>query len=256
MRGAALLLAIAAACTRPRSTSGTHTTPGTGPANRAAADAPTSPPPRVLRGGTFGLIAEGFPAIARAGDRYVVAYRQSDGERGMPNLTIVVRAVGAVRDRVDAELARHEVLSVAEADTMLDDADGKNPALDARVTRANRWLAELHAEHTLVRPLVLIPTPTRLLVDQTTATGDGITVTWAASRLRITDGARVLVERVTPATWLHAPARVGPTTCETPGYLGGAAIDRANRLAILTISYVSQADFCIEPSDQHHAISW
>lgn len=254
MRGAALLLAITAACTRPGTAPGTapDTSPGPDPANHAAADAPTSPPPRVLRGGTFGLIAEGFPAVARAraGDRYVVASRQSDGERGMPNLTIVVR------DRADAELARHVVLSVAEADTMLDDADGKNPALDARVTRANRWLGELHAAHGLVRPLVLVPTPTRLLVDQIAATGDGITVTWTASRLRITDGARVLVERVTPPTWHHAPTRVGPTTCETPAYLGGAAIDRTHRLAILTISYVSQSDFCIEPPDQHHAISW
>lgn len=176
-------------------------------------------PPAVERGGTFGLTARGLPAISRDGRQIVVALREPDGERGFANLTLIVI------DRRDAEVARHVVLSAAEADQFLDDAEGKNPALDERVARANAWLAA------------------RALRTMSVTTA----IRWTPSRLQIENEG----ERETPASWL--PAKID---CERTARLGGAAIAKDQRVAVVTITYDSGRDFCPTPPDQFHVVTW
>jgi len=211
---------------------------------------PSGPAPRVARGGMYGLTTSGLPAVAADGSRIVAAYRESDGARGMPNLTIVMK------DRGDTDVERHVVLSIAEADTMLDDAEGRNPPLDERVARANHWLHDRHAVLKLVALPLLDPEATKVPADRTKATRDGVTVVWQTSHLRITDGADVLVDRQTPTSWLPEHATVGTNACRRCAYLGAAAVDRTRELAVVTISYTADGEFCVEPPDQHHVVTW
>jgi hypothetical protein len=190
--------------------------------------APSGPTPIVRRGGEYGLTADNVPAVSADGAQIVVAVREPDGDRGLPNLTLVMK------DRDDALLARHVVLSVGEADQFLDDADGKNPALDARIERANAWLA---------RPgfVAMIGT-------------DGIAVSWVPSHLRVTDGSTILVDRDTPASW--APEPQIRSNCEPRARLGATAVSRQHRLAVVTITYDAFGEFCTGPADQHHVVVW
>ena len=240
MRGALLALgALLAACSSPTRSG------GTGPVV-----APAKPAPRVVRGGLYGLITDGMPAIAADGSRIVAGFRESDGERGLPNMTLVVK------DRADAEVARHVVLSIAEADGMLDDADGNNPALDERVARANAWLADLHREHRFVALTHLQPEVTLRPADRRRARRGPLEVTWAPNRLQIRDGGTVLVDRETPPTWIPQDFPEGSAACVRSPYLGAAAIDRVRKLAVVTISTVTDSDACLPAPDQHHVIVW
>lgn len=217
MTSRAHLLLLLAACGAPKTT------------ERAIENTRPAPPamaPHVARDAT-GLTAAHVPAITADGRRLVAAFHESDGDRGLPNLTLVVR------DRQDAEVERHVVLSLAEADQFLDDAEGKNPALDARVADANAWLAK--------RGFVAIDD------------GDGVTVTWESSRVRVAEGARVLVDRETPAAWVPAPTG----DCVHRARLAGAAIAKAHRVVLVTITYDrSGGPRCLAPNDQHHVVSW
>lgn len=218
---------------------------------RATTPAPSTPAPYVLRGGDYGLTAEGLPATAGDGRAVVIAVRDSDGLRGLPNLTVVVR------DRRDALVADKVVLSVAEADQMLDDASGANPALDARIAAANAWLRDLHATHRLVPLTRLEPDAGYTPSERRRATGGDVTVAWIDDTLRITRGETLLVSRNTPKTWLVDDYPIGTgDTCSHPAYLGGAAIDLARAIAVVTISYAAPSDMCDEPSDVHHVIAW
>jgi hypothetical protein len=189
---------------------------------------PSGPAPLVRRGGDYGLTADNVPAVSADGAQIVVAFREPDGDRGLPNLTLVMKG------RDDTPLDRHVVLSVGEADQFLDDANGKNPALDARITRANAWLARLGFT-------AMIGT-------------DGITVSWASSHLRVADGATVLVDRDTPASW--APEPQIRSTCEPRARLGATAVSRQHRLAVVTITFDAFGEFCTAPADQHHVVVW
>ncbi len=205
--------------------------------------------PKVHRGAT-GLITVGLPAIAADGSRIVAAFRESDGARGLPNLTLVIK------DRSDKQLESHVVLSVAEADQFLDDADGKNPALETRIAGANQWL---HDRHVIARfaPLALLtPEKAEVPADRTQATGDQFVVEWTKSHLRITDHGDILVDVDTPKSWLPEQFKVGTNVCLRSAFLGNAAVDRAHRLALVTITYTADSDFCVEPPEQHHVITW
>ncbi|HLL24505.1 MAG TPA: hypothetical protein VK427_20380 [Kofleriaceae bacterium] len=216
---AALVVVALGACAAPASPTLEN---ATAPSTRLA--------PRVVVAGPYGLAAEHLPAITAAGT-IVIAVRDSDGDRGLPNLTLVERG------RDDAERARHVVLSVAEADAFLPDASGHNPALAARIDRANAWLDARRAAALVVLSQA----------DRTRATGGGVVVTWQASHLRIVDGARVVVDRATPAAWRP------PQDCVRTAYLGGVA--RAHRLAVITIAYESEPG-CPPLLEQTHVVTW
>jgi len=235
-----VVTSLVAACRAPAAPALQHAAPS---------PAPASPVPTVTRAG--GLRAIDLPAIAHDGAVVVHALRASDGLRGLPNLTI------HVTDRADRETTRHVVLSVAEADQLLDDAAGNNPALDARVATANAWLREAHARYAL-QPLPAIgPAREAASMAQRAITGDGVTVTWDQRRLRITHRDALLVDRATPPTWLVTPYTIGTgATCEHPAYLAAAHVDVARRLALVTIGYAAPSDLCGEPGDQRHVIAW
>jgi hypothetical protein len=205
--------------------------------------------PKVARDAT-GLVTRGLPAIADDGSRIVAAFRESDGDRGLPNLTLVIK------DRSDKHIDIDVVLSVAEADKFLDDADGKNPALDARVNAANQWLHDHHVVSRFVPLAPLTPDPEPIPADRTRATGDNLVVEWTQTHLRITDRGDALVDIDTPKSWLPEQPKVGANACMRSAYLGGAAVDRMRKLALVTISYTADSDFCLAPSDQHHVITW
>ena len=230
-----VVVALLAACSAPPKPAIGNTTP-----------AKLGPAPLVERGGRYGLTTQYMPAIAADGSQIVAAIRESDGDRGFPNMTLVVK------DRRDTEVMRHVVLSIDESDTVLDDAEGNNPQLDARVTRANTWLAKLGFESMRL----LENEKTEIPFDRTKAFGDGVTVFWEPSHLRITDGTTVLVDTQTPASWLPESSKVGTNVCQRSAYLGSAAIARAHELAVVTISYIASSDFCLPPPDQHHVIVW
>ena len=205
--------------------------------------------PKVARGAT-GLTTTGLPAIAADGSRIVAAFRESDGARGMPNLTLVIK------DRSDKQVDAHVLLSVAEADQFLDDAEGKNPALDARVAGANQWLHDRHVISRFAPLTLLTPESTDAPADRTQATGDQLVVEWTKSHLRITDHGTPVVDIDTPKSWLAEQFKVGTNVCLRSAYLGGAAVARKHRLALVTIAYTADSDFCLEPPEQHHVITW
>lgn len=231
----ALVVLVACSSAPARQPTVTNTTP----AARGVA-------PTVARGGMWGLTTTGLPAISTDGAHVVAAFREPDGDRGMPNMTLVIK------DRGDREIEKHVVLSIAEAEQFLDDAEGKNPALDERIARANTWLSQRR----FTPLLALDADPAQIPADRTKVMRDGVVVSWEDSRLQIRDGARALVDTVTPKSWLPESFKVGANVCVRFAYLEGAAIDRAWRLAVVTIGYGADSDFCSEPPDQNHVITW
>jgi hypothetical protein len=239
----ACLLVLACACSSPAPAQ----TPLQG---HSTASHPLTPPPSI-RWAERTFVADRFPVVASDGSVVVLALIDSDGGRGNPNLRL------EVRDRRDALVERHVVMTAAEAEQFLDDA-GTRPQLDARIADANRWLANLH----LTRNLIALP---RLATDEadgrgsaTRATGAGVTVTWDASILRITRGRSRLVERKTPPTWLidDKPMCTGCVEiCSNPAFLAGAAVDAARSIAVIGVGYTG-TDTCWEPADQAHVVSW
>jgi hypothetical protein len=205
---------------------------------------PAAPPPEVVR---TDLATRGLPAASADGTRVVIAERAPDSARGLPNLALMIK------ERDDFQLERHVVLSVAEADQFLDDADGNNPALDARVARANDWLRVHHAKLRLAPLEVLEPEVGRV---RASAARGSLTASWSNSRLRITDGPTTLVDIATPSSWLPEPGVPNTTPCVRTAHLGGAAIDQTKRIAVITISHRGDSDFCLEPPDQNHVITW
>lgn len=207
--------------------------------------APVSPPPEVMRD----LATRGLPAISADGTRIVVAVHEPDGDRAMPNLALMIKADD------DFQLERHVVLGRVEADQFLDDADGKNPALDARVARANEWLRERHAALRLAPMTVLEVEASPAGGVRTRARRGALAVTWADNRLRITDAAMSLVDIQTPSSWLPEPD-LGSRPCVYRAYLGGAAVDRAKKVALVTISNAVDGPLCSTPPDQHRVVTW
>ena len=204
------------------------------------------PAPKIARGGPWGLTTTGLPAISTDGTRIVAAVREPDGQRGLANMTLVIK------DRGDREIEKLVVLAIGEADQFLDDADGKNPALDERVSRANTWLSQ----RAFTPLFALDADPAQIPADRTQVARDGVVVSWADSRLQIRDGTRTLVDTATPTSWLPESFKVGSNVCARFAYLEGAAIDRAWRLAVVTIGYGADSDFCSEPTDQNHVVTW
>lgn len=208
-----------------------------------APTAPASPAPRIARG-PQGLTALDLPAVADDGSRVILAVHEDDGDRGLPNLTLVVR------DHRNRDLERHVVLSRAEADTMLDDAEGHNPRLDARVRLANAWLADHHAALALVPMRVLVPEPTPTPAERTRATGDGVTIAWRANRVVITGGASEIAAGSLPVTVRRDDG------CARTAYLAAAAIDRARQIAVVTIDATADGDLCAPTSATHYIVTW
>jgi hypothetical protein len=179
------------------------------------------------------LSTTGLPAVTADGSRVVFPVREHDGERGLPNLTLIVK------DRRDREVARHVVLSVAEADTMLDDAAGNNPALDDRVSRANRWLDELQRSSHLVE----MDSALTVFVDHT---------------FRFHDGERIVVDRKVPPDWIPEPVKVDGRECRYEPQLEDTKLDSTRAIAVARFSYFarSRSPRCPELSRQTHIITW
>lgn len=226
------------------------TAPVPAPASPAApAPAPAAPATRApsVQWIDNGFDAYELPATAADGSRVVLPIIDADGGRGMPNLRL------SLRDRDDRELHVQIVLRPEETEQMFD-AGGLKPELRARIRDANSWLREQHGSARLVAMTKLEPADYGVTYR---ASAGAVSVDWKDSALRISDGARVLVERTTPNSWL-APDRKtcdGCPPCSNPAYLGGAAVDVARRTAVITIAY-SGTDMCWEPNAQHHVVTW
>jgi len=240
MRSALALLLLAAGCYR---------SPAAPPEHRAAPPAPAGPAPRVAWIDN-GFDAARLPAVSADGAAVLIGIRDDDGGRGNPNYRL------ELRDRRDARLAVHVVLTANEADAMFD-ADGKTPELDRRIAAANRWLEEQHAARRLAPLQQLEVEPAPEIASSFRATGGGVTVEWRPSRLTIARAGKPLLDRPTPATWLaeDRPPAAGAMTCHNPAYLGAAAVSLEHKLALLAIAY-GGTDTCWEPNDAHHIVAW
>jgi hypothetical protein len=237
---APLLLLCAAGCYR---------SPGAPLEGTAPPTAPAGPAPR-LAWIDNGFDASGLPAASADGRAVLLGIRDADGARGNPNFRL------EVRDRRDAVLERHVVLAAEEADAMFD-AGGKTAELDARIAAANRWLAEQHARLRAVPLQPLEVEPGEEIASSFRATGGGLTLEWRPSRLVIAQAGQERLARVTPAAWIpkDRPMAGGTETCHNPAFLGGAAVDVARKLVVLTIQY-GGTDLCWEPDAQHHVVAW
>jgi hypothetical protein len=242
MRTALPLLVLAAAA-------GCYRSPGAPLEGTAPPTAPAGPAPR-LAWIDNGFDASRLPAASAAGDAVLLGIHDADGARGNPNYRF------EVRDRRDAVLDRHVVLAAEEADAMFD-AGGKTAALDERISAANRWLAEQHGRLRLAPLQRLEVEPGEEIASSFRATGGGVTLEWRPSRLTIAQAGQQLVDRVTPAAWIPAdrPMAGGTETCHNPAFLGGAAVDVARKLVVLTIQY-GGTDLCWEPDAAHHVVAW
>lgn len=222
------------------------------PAPEPAA-APAGPPPRLAWTG-HEFEASRLPAVSADGAAVLIGLEDNDGGRGNPNYRL------ELRDRLDAKISRHTVLTVDEVDALYD-ADGGLRGMDERIADANRWLADQHAVRRFV-PLAELEVE---VGDQIAwafrATGhgvtNGVTIEWKDSRVTIAQGGRTLLSRPTPPSWLAEtrPRGSGGGTCENPAFLGVAAASLPHKVALLTISY-SGNDTCWEPSNAPHVVAW
>ncbi len=237
MRALALLAGLAwCACgsstpSPPLQGSATSTTP-----------APTTPPPSVTWIDN-GFDTPGLPAVSADGTRIIVAESDSDGGRGNPNLRIVSR------DRADAVIEKITILKVDEVDSMFD-ARGRHPALDARMSAANTWLANLHrSSHLIVLPRLELEGSD--VYTQHAAAAGGVALDWSKDVVTIRHHQQLVTTHPSPATW-HAAGHDG---CSNPAKLGNAWVDLDRKVALVEIAY-NGTDTCWEPSAQRHVIAW
>jgi len=247
MRLPALLLLVAAGCYQGTGCyHGASAPPAGGPGPAAA---PAGPPPRLAWTG-HELDASRLPAVSADGAAVLIGIEDNDGGRGNPNYRL------ELRDRLDAKIDRHTVLTVDEVDALYD-ADGNLRGMDDRIAEANRWLADQHTVRRFT-PLTELEVETGDDIAWAfRATGHGVTIEWKDSRVTIAQGGRTLVSRPTPPSWL-AERRLrgsGGGTCENPAFLGSAAVSVEHKVALLTISY-SGNDLCWEPSNAPHVVAW
>jgi hypothetical protein len=210
---------------------------------------PLSAPPRIAwREHRFA--AAHLPAVSADGAAVLIGIQDADGGRGNPNYRL------EVRDRRDAKIAGHTVLTADEADSMFD-AGGKTAELDQRIAAANRWLGEQHRARRLIPllPLAVLPGPE--IASAFRATGGGVILEWRPSRLTIAQGGKLRLDRATPPTWLAEarPRPAGMPECHNPAYLGAAAISLEHRVALLQIAY-GGTDTCWEPNAAYHVVAW
>jgi hypothetical protein len=237
-------LLVLAACGSPQSS----------PSIASHADQPVAPTTAApsVKWIDNGFDADLLPAVASDGSFVVLALRENDGGRGMPNLKLVVK------DRKDAVTKTVLVLDADEAESLFAE-DGSHPKVDERIAAANTWLAELHRKANLVPLTKLEPQkdPEGGYRETHRATGGDLAVDWKSSKLSITRAGRSLVDRATPETWLASkrPACATCDVCENPELLGGAAIDASRTIAVITVSYTGN-DTCWEPSDQQRVVVW
>jgi hypothetical protein len=216
---------------------------------RPAPTAPAGPAPRLtVDQSTFE--ASRLPAVSADGAAVLIGIQDHDGGRGNPNYRF------ELRDRSDAKLAGHTVLTVDEAESMVD-ADGPSAKLHERIAAANRWLAEQHAARRFVPLARLEVLPGEELASSFRATGGGVTVEWRGNRLTIAQAGKPLLERATPPTWL-AKARERPAgypTCHNPAFLAATSVSLEHKVALIVIGY-GGTDTCWEPESQRHVVAW
>lgn len=243
MRSPALLCPLAllaAACYR------SSDAPPTGP----GPSGPPAGPPPTLAWAEYSFETTRLPAVSADGAAVLLGLEDNDGGRGNPNFRF------ELRDRGDARIGGHPVLTAAEYD-QLQGTDGAPRGLDERVDAANRWLAAQDTERRFA-PLAELEVETGdEIATPFRATGQGVTIEWRAGRVTIAEAGKQLVSRETPATWYapRYPRGSGGETCDNPAFLGAAWIDLPHKLALLTIRY-SGNDLCWEPSDAPHVVAW
>jgi hypothetical protein len=236
----------------------------------ATSEAPATPEPTV-RWDKREIAIQGLPAIASDGSAIVVTYRDSDGGRGNPNLTLIEK------DRSDREVSQLVVLLATEADTLA-------PAeIAARFDKATAWLHDRHtAKHLVAMTALAVGKPIDERSDvagggapdgsaggagglprgidgtPAPAVGAGVTLRWAPNQLAIQRDGDVLVQRTTPASWLapdHPMCRGCSEICHNEAFLGGAYIDLARKAAVVIVAYRG-TDTCWEPGSQAHVVAW
>lgn len=235
-----LFLFVAAGCYRSSSAP---------PEGGATPPAPAGPAPHLtVEQSTFETSR--LPAVSADGAAVLLGIQDHDGGRGNPNYRF------ELRDRSDAKLATHSVLTVGEAESMYD-AAGPSPKLAERVAAANRWLTEQHAARRFVPLARLEVQPGEEIASSFRATGGGVTVEWRQSRLTIAQGTKPILERATPEAWLAkdrpGPADLGP--CQNPAFLSAAAVSLEHKVALVVVGY-GGTDTCWEPEAQHHVVAW
>ncbi len=208
--------------------------------------AASRPPTVTTEVATGRLLTPGLPAVSRDGEVVMFAEDKGDGPRGNPNLAFVTVA------RTDAPIERY----VAIDPNKFEDLD--EPARQALIVAANQFLAKRHAERAL-EPMVVWPAPAFTDAGAPHELSHGtLVVHWDDRHLTIMDAGKQVVDRPTPPAWLvhdHPMYEDAPELCSNPAFLGGVAVDRARRLALVTISYEG-TDTCPEPTSQHHVVGW
>lgn len=209
----------------------------------------TTPPPRVAWRDRD-IAITGLPAIAADGSSVIVAHRDSDGERGNPNLALIEK------DRDDRALRRLEVITATEVD-QLDAA-----AIARRFDAAMAWLDERHAAAHLVAMAHLALQPASDTAPAV-ATGPGIRVRWAPSQIAIDLAPSATapggpIARTTPPSWLVADRPMCPgcaEVCHVDAVLAGAEVDLARRVAVVDVAFRAP-DACWEPGAEAHVVAW
>jgi hypothetical protein len=238
-----LILVVAVACGGPSSSAPL--------AGRAATTAPSGPAPKV-EWQEHRFAAIGLPAVSRDGSVVVLAIQEEDGARGFPNLAIVVK------NRRDAVVKTIPVMTSDEAEKLV--GETASPALQTRITGANRALGELHAAHDLVALDRLDVDDSVAPQQRHVAEAKDLTIDWVPSRLAIRRAGRPVLDVETPAGWLVKDSKMCPNggcteMCHNPAFLNGAVASTDRAIAVLTISYIG-TDTCWEPSSQHHVVAW
>jgi hypothetical protein len=214
----ALAAIVLAACSSAAPSPALH---GNAPAHR-----PSGPAPQI-RWATNAFDHSQLPAIAHAGDRVVLGIVDYD-ERGWKNLRL------EIRDRADHTLATHVVMKPGETDLILTDGlnETASPELEARITAANRMLADVHAARDLVSMRAFDHQHLPVTFD-----GD--------QRVRVRIDGRV-VANVDGRSWIG---------CGMPPLLENVYKADDINAVVVEIGFIGD-DSCVPPSEHVHVIAW
>ncbi len=192
-----------------------------------------------------------LPAVFSDGSGVAVVHHERGGG-------IVLATV----DRTDHQTSSSVVLTAPELKPLIDGGTGNAlPGLAPKLDAGDKWLAKVHADHSLVRMTPLVMAKAESVTDQTKGKYRELSVEWKDDKLVVRRRGDEVFSRPTPESWKtpdHANCPGCSAVCaKNQAFFDRGWIDDAHSIAVIYIGYgVDPEDRCDEPSAQLHVITW
>ena len=246
-----MIVAAVALCACKKSAKPDESAGGSGETTHAGKSAGGAAPTLAWNDTEGDLDRQELPAVFADGSAVALVHHERGGG-------IVVATI----DRTDHQTSSSVVISAPELKSLVDGGTGNAlPGLAPKLDAGDKWLAHVHAEHSLVRMKPLAMAKADSVTDQTKGTHKELSVEWKDDKLTVRRRGDELFSRPTPESWKspdHANCPGCAAACpKNQAFFDRGWIDDEHSVAVIYIGYgVDPEERCDEPSDQIHVITW